>query len=89
MSIFIQTMCCPNIFAGRQYLWSCQLLYPSRTLLQYFAVAERHTEREVGINTLYDETVGVYEIKITLETELDALMLRALGTSKQSVSTVI
>ena len=36
-----------NIFAGDQYLQSCLLRYPSRTLLQYFAVTERHTEREV------------------------------------------
>ena len=42
-----QTTHCPKIFAGRQYLRSCLLLYFSRTLLQYFAVAERHTEREV------------------------------------------
>ena len=36
-----------NIFAGGQYLQSFLLQYPSRTLLQYFAVTERHTEREV------------------------------------------
>ena len=35
-----------------------------RTLLQYFVVAERHTERELQVystNILYDETAGVYK----------------------------
>ena len=53
-------MRCSSIFAVCRYLQSCLLLYASRTLLQYFAVVERHTEREVySINTLYDETIGL------------------------------
>ena len=47
----------------RLYLRSCLFLYASRTMIQYFAVAERHTEREVHvytINILHDETDGVY-----------------------------
>ena len=48
MSVAIQATRCPKIFAGCWYLQSCLLLYSSRTLLQYFAVTERHTEREVS-----------------------------------------
>ena len=59
MSIVIQMTHCSKIFAECQYLRSCLLLYASRTLVHYFAVAERHTEREVySMNTLYDEMVG-------------------------------
>ena len=47
MSHVIQTMRSSMTFTEHRYLQSCLLLYASRTLLQYYAVIERHTEREV------------------------------------------
>ena len=47
MNVIIQTTRCSKIFTGRRYLQSYLFLYASMTLLQYFVVTERHTEREV------------------------------------------